>query len=49
MSKTYIFFRKEGFYPLELKDDEDAKKNAEFNAGTLRVETINGDVVWRQQ
>jgi len=43
----YIFFRKEGFYPIDMKDDADAKANAECNPGTLRVEDIHGRVVWR--
>lgn len=47
--RPYVFFRKEGFYPLELRDDEEAKRNAEWNPGTVRVEDINGKVVWRQQ
>lgn len=42
----YVFFRKEGFYPIELLNDEDAKRNAELNPGTLRVEDINGRVIW---
>ena len=44
--KLYIFFRMEGWYPVELRDDEDAKVNAELNPGTLRVETIKGRTVW---
>lgn len=46
MSKLYIFFRKGTFYPIELRDDEDARCNAECNPGTLRVEAANGRVVW---
>lgn len=45
----YIFFRDKMFYPLTLKDDEDARRNAEFNPGTTRVEDIDGNVIWRQQ
>ncbi len=44
--KPYVFFRADGFYPIELKDDEDARQNAEINPGTIRVENIDGDVVW---
>jgi hypothetical protein len=44
--KTYLFFRKEGFYPIQLRDDDDAKRNAEHNAGTLKVEDLAGRVVW---
>ncbi|HVJ44692.1 MAG TPA: hypothetical protein VM639_24560 [Dongiaceae bacterium] len=46
---VYIFFRDIGWYPVELKDDQDAKAIAECNPGTLRVEDINGRVVWRMQ
>lgn len=44
--KMYIFFRETGWYPLELKNDKDARENAECNPGTLRVETIEGKQVW---
>lgn len=44
---TYIFFREGMFYPIDLKDDEDARQNARVNPGTLRVETLGGTVVWR--
>jgi hypothetical protein len=45
----YVFFRKGMFYPIEMKDDADAKVNAECNPGTIRVEDINGRVVWSLQ
>ena len=35
----YIFHRTEGWYSVDLRDDEDARKNAELNPGTVRVET----------
>lgn len=47
--QVYIFFREEGWYPVELRDDDDARRNAEHNLGTLRVENVAGDVIWRQQ
>ena len=43
---TYLFFRADGFYPIELKDDADAIANAECNNGTLQVQDINGRIVW---
>lgn len=43
---TYLFFRSDGFYSIELKDDEDAIVNAEFNKGTLQVQDTNGRIVW---
>lgn len=50
--ETYVFFRihpetnLEMFYPVDLKDDDDAVANAEANPGTLRVETVEGREVW---
>lgn len=50
---VYIFFRREGWYPIELRDDEEARRNAEHNPGTLKVERMDrrgkSVVVWRQQ
>ena len=43
----YTFHRAEGFYPLALKDDEDAKVNAFCNPGTLKVvNEMTGETVW---
>lgn len=44
----YVFVRAEGFYIVELRDDADARANAECNPGTLRVEDMRGNVVWQQ-
>ncbi|MEE8234289.1 MAG: hypothetical protein V3R41_06390 [Gammaproteobacteria bacterium] len=46
-----IFFRDDHFYPIELEDGhgtevEAAKANAECNPGTIRVENIQGDILW---
>lgn len=46
--KTYLFHRAEGFYPLVLADDADAKANAECNPGTLKVTTLDERVVWEK-
>ncbi len=46
--KPYLFFRKEGFYPVEIPPSQ-LMKNIELNPGTLRVEDETGKVVWRQQ
>ena len=50
--KTYIFHREDGFYPIELEDDNDAIANAEFNQGTVKVTTMGPDkkeeVVWEK-
>lgn len=45
--QIYIFIRAEGFYPLELADDKTAIDNALCNPGTLRVEDVEGRIVWR--
>lgn len=47
--KIYIFFRKEGFYPIELKNDKDAIANALNNEGTLKVEDLNGNIIWEKK
>ena len=50
--KTYIFHREDGFYPIELEDDNDAIANAELNPGTVKVTTTGPDkkeeVVWEK-
>jgi hypothetical protein len=48
--QTYIFFREHNgnpvFYPGQLKDDNEAVRNAVGNPGTTKVERPSGDVVW---
>lgn len=44
----YVFFREGMFYPIELRDDADACANAECNPGTLRVESHDGRIVWKE-
>ena len=46
-ASVYLFHRADGFYPLELRNDDEARANAECNPGTLKVENaITGAVVW---
>jgi hypothetical protein len=45
--QVYVFFRSEGWYPIECKDDEDAKNQAETNPGTVKVEDVAGRDVWK--
>lgn len=46
----YAFIRADGFYPIDLRDDEDARKNAECNPGTLQVvNAITGKIVWQAE
>ena len=45
----YTFHRKEGFYPLVLQSDEEARANAICNPGTIRVvNEINQAVVFSE-
>jgi hypothetical protein len=48
-TKPVIFFRKEGFYPVMVYDDCDLGEHAELNPGTLRIEDMKGNVLWRPQ
>lgn len=44
--QSYIFYRDDMFYMIELMDDDDAVANAECNPGTRRVEDMLGNQVW---
>ena len=46
--QAYIFFRERGFYQIKLRDDAAAKKDAELNPGTIRVEDDEGRIVWTE-
>lgn len=46
--QVYIFFRAEGFYPVECRDDAEVLKHVELNPGTIKVEDTNGRIVWQQ-
>jgi hypothetical protein len=45
-----LFFREGGFYPIELSGVKDAKQevadHVALNPGTLRVEDLQGNVLW---
>ena len=47
MSETriVIFFREEGFYPLELPVTDDLAEHARWNPGTLRIEDTEGNIL----
>lgn len=45
----YLFIREDVFYIVDLRDDSDARANAECNPGTKVVEDMFGNVVWRLQ
>lgn len=45
--ELYLFHRAEGWYPLELKNEDEARANAECNPGTLKVtNAITEELVW---
>ena len=44
--QTVIFFREGMFYPVEGRANEDWAEHARLNPGTLRVESIDGVVLW---
>ena len=46
---TYIFYRYDMFYMIDLMDDADAVANAECNPGTRRVEDMRGNQIWPEQ
>ena len=48
-----VFFREEGFYPVDAMPGAPLEKQAEdpalLNPGTLKVEDLEGNVLWRLQ
>lgn len=46
--ETFIFFREGMFYPVEIPPDQ-LIANVELNPGTLKVEDVKGNIVWRPQ
>lgn len=46
--ETFIFFREGMFYPVDIPR-EHVLANVELNPGTLKVEDLQGNVVWRLQ
>lgn len=47
--KSYIFFRKEGWYPINCIDDSDVIEHVKLNPGTTRVEDIDGNVIFQEE
>lgn len=51
--EVMIFVRAEGFYPVQgvlgIPLGEQAAEHAAINPGTLRVEDVDGNVLWRLQ
>lgn len=46
--ETFLFFREGHFYPVDIPRDQ-VLANVELNPGTLKVEDIQGNIVWRPQ
>lgn len=47
MPDTLVFIREEGFYPIEAPATvAEAKKHADMNPGTLRIEDVRGNILW---
>lgn len=46
--ETFLFFRDGFFYPVDIPRDQ-VIANVELNPGTLRVEDLAGNIVWRRQ
>ena len=46
--ETFLFFREGHFYPVDIPREQ-VMANVELNPGTLKVEDIKGNVVWRMQ
>lgn len=47
--KSYLFYRDEMIYVIDLLGDDDAIANAECNPGTRRVEDMKGVQVWPEK
>lgn len=51
-AEVLIFFREGMFYPIQgclgRPLAQQAKENAELNPGTIRVEDVHGNVLWRR-
>ena len=43
---TVIFFRAEGWYPMEVPIDADLAAHARCNPGTIRIEDLGGRILW---
>jgi hypothetical protein len=51
--KAAIFFREEGFYPVQFSGTkpmrDEAADHAALNLGTVRIEDMEGNVLWPMQ
>jgi len=46
--ETFLFFREGHFYAVDIPPDQ-VLANVELNPGTLRVEDLKGNIIWRLQ
>jgi hypothetical protein len=46
LDNVYLFFRDGHFYPVNCRNDDDARNQAELNPGTIKVENVDGKVIW---
>lgn len=44
--RVVIFFRKEGFYPVQFTPNCKVEDHVRLNPGTIRVEELNGKIIW---
>ena len=49
LNRLVVFFRKEVFYCITAYQNDDWEKHAELNPGTIRIEDVDGTVLWRRQ
>jgi hypothetical protein len=45
--KTYVFFRDRHFYMVEEESDEKVLKHVPLNPGTVKIETVDGRVIYQ--
>lgn len=48
--RPVMFHRKEGFYVIDLPENDDLSAHAECNPGTLQItDAMTGEILWRPQ
>lgn len=51
-TRPTVFFRKDTFYVINTYEDEgfiELAEHARLNPGTLRIEDVHGNILWRPQ
>lgn len=53
MGETVIFFRQQGFYPVQLSGlkstEDEVPDHVALNPGTIRVEDMDGNVIYPKE